>query len=171
MWLRAMTGEWQNYEGTPGKYKPLHAEAWISCMCVGCGRGKCPSYKKDHQQNYRCLNNSQKYNVALMWKERYREIRTKSLAGATPLGLADFILIAVGLCGQILGLGMTTLDFQFRKTTVPTVWRVVWERGYIDCRQQNRLETSAVILGRFYGYRNMHSCSGEGEKWVDLTDV
>lgn len=46
--------------------KPLHAKAWISYMCMGCGWGKCPSCKKDHQQKYRCRKNSRKYNVALI---------------------------------------------------------------------------------------------------------
>lgn len=132
-------------------------------MCVGYGRGKFPSYKKDHQQKHRCSNSSKNYNVALTWRERYPEIRMKLLAGAMPQGPCRLHPNSSGVYGHILALGMIRLDFQFRRTIVATVSMVVWARED-HCRQQNSLEASVVILGKYYGCLNVGSCNGEGEK-------
>lgn len=63
MWLRTMTGELKAMSVHQGNIKPLHAEVWISCKCVGYGRGKCPSYKKDHQQKYRFWKNQCGFDI------------------------------------------------------------------------------------------------------------
>lgn len=153
--------------GTPGKHKTPHVEAWVSFMCVGCGRGKWPSYKtiiKDIDA-WKTLR-----NIMWLWHGRkdIQKSKWSHWLGPCYSGLVDFIIITMGFYGQILVLEITKLYFQYRKATVATVWRMVWERGK-HCLYQNSLETSAVILEDIMAaWMWIVAWRGRG---VDFTDI